>query len=69
MAEALADVDAERMRYLREELAACGRDPIHARLIYGAYVGLDHLAARGEPGTLEALKAVIEMVLDARISE
>ncbi|MEM1301050.1 MAG: TetR/AcrR family transcriptional regulator [Pseudomonadota bacterium] len=65
VAEAVAQVDAARMKHLRELLSACGLSEHHAVLIYGAYVGLEHLQSRGVPDTAGALADLIEVLLTA----
>ena len=63
VAKAVAAVNAGRIKYLAEQLRLSNRDARHAVLIYGAYVGLDDLAARGTEGTARALADLIEMIL------
>ncbi len=63
VARAVAEVDAERIAYLRDLLKECSADPDHALLIYATYVGLDQIAATHISGTDGVLAAVIEMVL------
>lgn len=59
----LADVDAMRLEFLRQLLADNGLDdPALADLFYGAYVGLDDLAAKGQVRTGPALQALLGLL-------
>jgi len=66
VAQAVAQVDTARMDHLRSLLRASDIPERHAVLIYGAYVGLDHLQSRGVDGTPQALSDLIEMLLANR---
>jgi len=63
VAAGVAEVDRARIAYLADLLEACDRPPGLALMVYGAYVGLDDLASRGAPGTVEALSALVERIL------
>ncbi|MEM9427342.1 MAG: TetR/AcrR family transcriptional regulator [Pseudomonadota bacterium] len=63
VAQGVAEVDRARIAYLAELLGACDRPRGLALMVYGAYVGLDDLASRGEAGTVEALSDLVERIL------
>ena len=67
VAQGVAQVDTARMTYLRSLLTDCGIDQANAVLLYGAYVGLDHLQSREIAETAEALSDLVELLLASRL--
>lgn len=63
VADGVAKVDAGRIAYVEELLSACDRPTRYGKLIYGAYVGLDDLAAKGASDSAEALADLVELIL------
>lgn len=64
VAEAVARVDAERMRYLRELLDELGlTNPDMAKLLYAALLGLEDLSRRDATLSTAPLGSLIDMML------
>lgn len=63
VAEGVSEVDRARITYIEGLLEACDRPASLAVLVYGAYVGLDDLASRGEAGAVDALADLVERIL------
>lgn len=63
VAAGVAQVDADRIAYVADLLAACDRPTSLAVLFYGAFVGLDDLQARGRADTGGALTDLVEFIL------
>lgn len=69
VAEQLARIDAARLSFLRHVLQEAGLTaPGLPELVYGAYIGLDDLAARGR-GDMEAPLAALRALLDTNYSK
>ena len=63
IARGVAQVDAGRLAYTEQLLDLCNKPRAFGLVIYGAYVGLDDLQARGETKTPAALSLLIETIL------
>lgn len=64
IAKGVAQVDAGRIAYLESLLRACGKPRAYAVVIYGAYIGLDDLTAKGTEGCNNGLSDLIELIVE-----
>ncbi|MDQ7070888.1 MAG: TetR/AcrR family transcriptional regulator [Rhodobacterales bacterium] len=61
---AVIEIDRQRLDYIESILVALGTpNPDHARLIYGAFVGMEILSAQDNHDNTNALDTLIRMIL------
>lgn len=67
VAEALAELDKQRLSFLKSLLDQLGLDgSVLSELIYGAYIGLDDLHSKGRADNIAAHAALKSMILATR---
>lgn len=67
VANALAEIDAARLKYLQALMSNCGvSNPDLARALYAASIGMEELSARSGKDNREAMGTLVDLILALR---